>query len=61
VATIAILQHRSTIEGAALIDQLNEALDSRIIIEWAKGTIGEAAGTDMEPALWGSVFPPTGR
>jgi GAF domain-containing protein len=48
VATIAIIQHRSTIEGAALIDQLNEALVSRIIIEQAKGKISEAAGMDMD-------------
>jgi GAF domain-containing protein len=48
VATIAIIQHRSTIEGAALINQLNEALVSRIIIEQAKGKISEAAGMDMD-------------
>jgi AmiR/NasT family two-component response regulator len=48
VATIAIIQHRSTIEGAALIDQLNEALVSRIIIEQAKGKISESAGMDMD-------------
>jgi AmiR/NasT family two-component response regulator len=48
VATIAIIQHRSTIEGAALIDQLNEALVSRIIIEHAKGKISESAGMDMD-------------
>jgi len=48
VATIAIIQHRSTIQGAALIDQLNEALVSRIIIEQAKGKISEAAGIDMD-------------
>jgi GAF domain-containing protein len=48
VATIAIIQHRSTIEGAALINQLNEALVSRVIIEQAKGKISEAAGVDMD-------------
>jgi AmiR/NasT family two-component response regulator len=48
VATIAIIQHRSAVEGAALIDQLNEALVSRIIIEQAKGKISEAAGMDMD-------------
>jgi len=48
VATIDIIQHRSTIEGAALIDQLNEALVSRVIIEQAKGKISEAAGMDMD-------------
>jgi hypothetical protein len=51
VATIAIIQYRSTIEGAALIDQLNEALVSRIIIEQAKGKISESAGMDMELAF----------
>jgi GAF domain-containing protein len=48
VATIAIIQHRSIVEGAALVDQLNEALVSRIIIEQAKGKVSEAAGTDMD-------------
>ena len=51
VATIAIIQHRSTIEGAALIDQLNEALVSRIIIEQAKGKISETAGMDMDSSF----------
>ena len=51
VATIAIIQHRSTIEGAALIDRLNEALVSRIIIEQAKGKISEAAGMDMDQSF----------
>jgi len=51
VATIAIIQHRSTIEGAALIDQLNEALVSRIIIEQAKGKISETAGMDMDASF----------
>ena len=51
VATIAIIQHRSTIEGAALIDQLNEALVSRIIIEQAKGKISESTGMSMDVAF----------
>jgi hypothetical protein len=51
VATIAIIQHRSTIEGAELINQLNEALVSRIIIEQAKGKISETAGMDMDASF----------
>jgi GAF domain-containing protein len=47
VATIAIIQHKAAVEGAALVNQLNEALNSRIIIEQAKGKISEAAGMDM--------------
>ncbi len=37
VATIAILQHRAASEGQALNEQLNLALNSRIVIEQAKG------------------------
>jgi transcriptional regulator with GAF, ATPase, and Fis domain len=48
VATIAIIQHKTTVEGETLINQLNDALQSRIIIEQAKGKISEAAGMDMD-------------
>jgi GAF domain-containing protein len=47
VATIAIIQYQSSIGAAELIAQLNEALNSRIIIEQAKGKVSESSGLDM--------------
>lgn len=51
VATIAILQHRATLEAQAINDQLNGALNSRIIIEQAKGRIAEREDLTMEQAF----------
>lgn len=51
VATIAILQHRAALSAQLLNDQLSRALDSRIVIEQAKGVVSEAAGLDMEEAF----------
>jgi GAF domain-containing protein len=51
VATIAILQHETATDAQTLTDQLSEALNSRIIIEQAKGKMSEAAGLDMEEAF----------
>ena len=51
VATIAVLQHRAAMEAQAINDQLNFALTSRIVIEQAKGIIGERLGLDMEQAF----------
>jgi len=51
VATIAILQHRATLEAQILNDQLNEALNSRVVIEQAKGMIAEREGLNMEQAF----------
>jgi GAF domain-containing protein len=47
VATIAIIQHQTSIGATELIAQLNEALNSRIIIEQAKGKVSESSGLDM--------------
>lgn len=51
VATIAILQHRATREARALAVQLQEALDSRVAIEQAKGVIAERAGIEIAEAF----------
>ena len=51
VATIAILQHRAASEAYALNEQLRGALNTRIVIEQAKGMIAERRDLDMERAF----------
>jgi GAF domain-containing protein len=51
VATIAILQHRAALEAKLLNEQLTEALNTRIVIEQAKGMIAQHRGVDMEAAF----------
>lgn len=51
IATIAILQHRAGLEGQVLNEQLQSALNSRVVIEQAKGVISERAGLGMEEAF----------
>jgi GAF domain-containing protein len=51
VATIAILQHRAALEAQMLHEQLNYALNSRIVIEQAKGMVAERENLDMEHAF----------
>ncbi len=51
VATIAILQHRATLEVQVLNERLNQALNSRIVIEQAKGMVAERDQVDMEEAF----------
>ena len=51
VATIAILQHRATLEGELVNDQLQVALNSRVVIEQAKGMVAERSGFDMQRAF----------
>jgi len=51
VATIAILQHRSALDASTLNEQLSNALNSRIVIEQAKGIISQATICDMDHAF----------
>jgi len=51
VATIAVLQNRAIVEAQILADQLNHALNSRVVIEQAKGVLAERLGIGMEQAF----------
>ena len=51
VATIAILQHRAALEAQVVNEQLNHALNSRIVIEQAKGIVAQREGLNMEQAF----------
>jgi len=51
VATIAILQHRAGVAAHELTRQLQEALDSRIAVEQAKGVLAERAKTSTDEAF----------
>jgi AmiR/NasT family two-component response regulator len=51
VATIAIIQHQTALNAQTLNEQLGIALNSRIIIEQAKGKINQATNCDMNEAF----------
>jgi GAF domain-containing protein len=51
IASIAILQYRADLDLRALNDQLSSALNSRIVIEQAKGIVGERSGIEMSEAF----------
>jgi GAF domain-containing protein len=51
VATIAVLQHRAALEAQVLNEQLSQALNTRIVIEQAKGVVAERQRLDMEQAF----------
>ena len=51
VATIALLQHQTALDARMLNDQLSNALNSRIIIEQAKGIVGQATNCNMDEAF----------
>jgi transcriptional regulator with GAF, ATPase, and Fis domain len=51
VATISLLHERSMRHSDTLNEQLQTALDSRVIIEQAKGKLAERLGVDMNQAF----------
>src|SRR5580658_5363806 len=51
VATISLLQERSMRHSDTLNEQLQAALNSRVIIEQAKGKLAERLGVDMDQAF----------
>lgn len=51
VATISVLQQRTTDHAIRVQEQLQRALDSRIVIEQAKGFIAQTHGTDLDTAF----------
>jgi len=51
VATIGILQDRFLRESHLLADQLHRALDSRVLIEQAKGVIAHSSSVSMDEAF----------
>lgn len=51
VATMAIVQHRAAFEAEVLARQLRHTLDSRVVLEQAKGMLAEGLDLDMEQSF----------
>lgn len=51
VATIVIVQHQAALDAQTLNWQLQQALNSRVIIEQAKGKISESLGISVDEAF----------
>lgn len=51
IATIGLMNRRAADDAAVVNRQLGEALDSRVVIEQAKGMVAERTGASMEDAF----------
>ena len=51
IASIAIIQHQVVVDAQTLNSRLSAALNSRVVIEQAKGKIAQATGSDMDHAF----------
>ena len=51
IASIALLQERAISRGELLTEQLQGALNSRIVIEQAKGAVAQARGVSVDEAF----------
>jgi transcriptional regulator with GAF, ATPase, and Fis domain len=51
VVTISILQRRAVEHTTVVVEQLQHAVDSRVVIEQAKGILGERHSLSMDAAL----------
>lgn len=51
IATISILQSRASHDAQVVNEQLNHALNTRVVIEQAKGMIAEREGLDLETSF----------
>lgn len=51
VATIGIVQQRISAHAQIVAEQLQRALDSRVLIEQAKGAIAQVSGTSMDESF----------